>query len=52
MSKHLATMIGEGCTINDIEQAARADGMRSLSEVGMDLVASGATDIAEYERVL
>jgi type IV pilus assembly protein PilB len=52
MDKELVTMIGEGCTIGDIEQAARARGMRSLSDAGMDLVAAGATDIAEYERVL
>ena len=52
MNKELVTMIGEGRTIGDIEQAARADGMRSLSDAGMDLVASGATDIAEYQRVL
>ena len=52
MNKELSIMVGEGCSISEIEQAARAGGMRSLSETGVDLVASGATDIAEYERVL
>jgi type IV pilus assembly protein PilB len=52
MDKELVTMIGEGCTIGDIEQAAKARGMRSLNDAGADLVAAGTTDIAEYERVL
>jgi type IV pilus assembly protein PilB len=52
MDKKLVTMIGEGSTIGDIEQAASEGGMRSLSDAGMELVATGATDIAEYERVL
>jgi type IV pilus assembly protein PilB len=52
MDKELAAMIGERCTIGEIERAARAGGMRSLSDAGLDLVASGAIDIAEYERVL
>ena len=52
MDKDLATMVGDGCTISEIEQAARAGGMRSLGDMGVDLVASGATDIDEYERVL
>ena len=52
MDKELVTMISEQCSIGDIEQAARAGGMRSLSDAGMDLVAAGVTDIAEYERVL
>jgi len=52
MDKELVTMIGEGCTIGDIEKAARARGMRSLGDAGADLVAAGTTDIAEYERVL
>ncbi len=52
MNKELATMISEKCTIGEIERAARANGMRSLNDAGLELVASGATDIAEYERVL
>ena len=52
MNKELAMMVGEGRTIGEIEKAARAGGMRSLSDAGMDLVARGETDIAEYERVL
>lgn len=52
MDKEIVTMIGEGCTIGEIDRAARAGGMRSLSDAGMELVAAGATDIAEYERVL
>jgi len=52
MNKELATMISEKCTIGEIERVARANGMRSLNDAGLDLVASGATDIAEYERVL
>ncbi len=52
LDKELVTMIGERRTIGEIERAARAGGMRSLSDAGMDLVASGEIDIAEYERVL
>jgi type II secretory ATPase GspE/PulE/Tfp pilus assembly ATPase PilB-like protein len=52
MDKALVTMIGERRTIAEIEQAARAGGMRSLSDAGIDLVAGGDIDIAEYERVL
>lgn len=52
MNKELALMVGKGRSIGDIEEAARAGGMRSLSDAGMDLVARGETDIAEYERVL
>jgi type IV pilus assembly protein PilB len=52
MDKELVTMIGERRTIGEIERAARAAGMRPLSDAGMDLVATGTIDIAEYERVL
>jgi type IV pilus assembly protein PilB len=52
MDKELVTAIGEGCTIGEIEQLATAAGMRPLKEAGLDLVATGSTDIAEYERVL
>jgi len=52
IDKKLGAMIAERSTIGAIEQAARAGGMRSLSDAGIDLVAAGATDIAEYERVL
>jgi len=52
MDKELFTMIGERRTIGEIERAARDGGMRSLSDAGIDLVATGTIDIAEYERVL
>jgi type IV pilus assembly protein PilB len=52
MDRELRTLIGEGGSIGDIEQAARERGMRTLSDAGVDLVAEGVTDIAEYERVL
>jgi type IV pilus assembly protein PilB len=52
MDQELITLIGQGGTIGDIEQAARARGMRTLSDAGVDLVAKGITDIAEFERVL
>jgi type IV pilus assembly protein PilB len=52
MDRELLTLIGEGGTIADIEQAARARGMRTLGDAGIDLVAAGVTDIAEFERVL
>ena len=52
MDSHLTTMIGEGATINEIQQAAESRGMRTLSDSGRELVAGGITDIAEYERVL
>jgi type IV pilus assembly protein PilB len=52
MNKELATMIGEGSTIADIEKVAMERGMRTLADAGRDLVASGATDVAEFERVL
>ena len=52
LDKTLVTMIGERCTISEIEKAAQSAGMRSLDDAGVDLVAKGDTDIAEYERVL
>jgi len=52
MDASLTAMIGEGATINEIQQAATARGMRTLSDAGRELVAGGVTDIAEYERVL
>jgi len=52
LDKELATMIGKGSPISEIENAAREKGMRSLGEAGIDLVARGVTDIAEFERVL
>ena len=52
VDKLLANMIGERNTIADIEQAARKTGMRSLTDIAVDLVARGVTDIAEFERVL
>jgi type IV pilus assembly protein PilB len=52
MSKELADMIGERSSISDIEQTARNGGMRLLVDAGVELVATGVTDIAEYERVL
>jgi type IV pilus assembly protein PilB len=52
LDKDLATMIGKGCPIIEIENTAREKGMRSLSDAGIDLVARGATDIAEFARVL
>jgi type II secretory ATPase GspE/PulE/Tfp pilus assembly ATPase PilB-like protein len=52
LDKQLVTMIGERCTISEIEKAAKSSGMRPLTEAGIDLVAQGLTDIAEYERVL
>ena len=52
MDSFLTSMIGEGATINEIQQAAKSRGMRTLSDAGRELVARGITDIAEYERVL
>ena len=52
MNKDIVTMIGEGRTIAEIEQVAAETGMRPLKDLGIDLVAAGTTDIAEYERVL
>jgi type IV pilus assembly protein PilB len=52
LDKNLVTMIGDRCTISEIEKAAQVSGMRSLSDAGLELVARGDTDIAEYERVL
>ena len=52
MDRELLSLISEGGTIDDIEGAARARGMRTLGDAGIDLVARGATDIAEFERVL
>jgi type IV pilus assembly protein PilB len=52
MDQALLRLIGEGGTIADIEQAALERGMRTLSDAGIDLVADGTTDIAEFERVL
>jgi len=52
VDRELVTMIGEGCTIGDIQKAASASGMRTLSDAGIERVAEGITDIAEFERVL
>jgi type II secretory ATPase GspE/PulE/Tfp pilus assembly ATPase PilB-like protein len=52
MDPFLTTMIGEGATISEIQQAAESRGMRTLNDAGRDLVADAITDIAEYERVL
>jgi len=52
MDPFLITMIGEGATIHEIQQAAESRGMRTLNDAGRDLVADAITDIAEYERVL
>jgi len=52
LDKELATMIGKGSPIIEIENTAREKGMRSLSDAGIDLVSRGVTDIAEFERVL
>jgi len=52
MDRELLALIGQGGTIAEIEQAARARGMRTLSDAGISLVARGVTDIAEFERVL
>jgi type IV pilus assembly protein PilB len=52
IDRELITMISEGGSTIDIEEAAKAHGMRTLSDAGVDLVAKGLTDIAEFERVL
>ena len=52
VDRELITMINEGGTTIDIEEAAKARGMRTLNDAGVDLVANGTTDIAEFERVL
>jgi type IV pilus assembly protein PilB len=52
LDKNLVTMIGDRCTISEIEKAAQGSGMRSLADAGVELVARGDTDIAEFERVL
>jgi type IV pilus assembly protein PilB len=52
MDRELIAMIGAGSTIGDIEEAAKARGMKTLAEAGIDLVAQGITDVSEFERVL
>lgn len=52
VDRELITMINEGGTTIDIEEAAKGRGMRTLNDAGVDLVAKGTTDIAEFERVL
>ena len=52
VDRELITMINEGGTTIDIEEMAKARGMRTLNDAGVDLVANGTTDIAEFERVL
>ena len=52
VDRELITMISAGGTTIDIEEAAKARGMRTLNDAGVDLVAKGITDIAEFERVL
>ncbi|MGV6807694.1 MAG: GspE/PulE family protein [bacterium] len=52
MDRILGAMVGEGASITEIDRAAKSRGMRTLADAGMDLVADGVTDIAEFERVL
>jgi len=52
MDQELLNMVGEGAAISDIEQAAKARGMRTMRDAGTALVETGATDIAEFQRVL
>jgi type IV pilus assembly protein PilB len=52
VDRELITMINDGGTTIDIEETAQARGMRTLKDAGVDLVANGTTDIAEFERVL
>lgn len=52
MDQRMLNLIGEGAPVGEIEMAAKERGMRTLSHAGMELVASGLTDIPEFERVL
>ena len=52
VDRELITMISAGGTTIDIEEAAKARGMRTLDDAGVELVAKGITDVAEFERVL
>ncbi len=52
IDSEFASLIGDGCTIGEIEAAAQGRGLRTLANAGADLVAQGITDIAEFERVL
>lgn len=48
----LRTLIDDGASSFQIEQHARAKGQFSMRDAGIQLVADGETDIAEFNRVL
>lgn len=52
VDQDILTMITEGASIVEIGKAAKERGMHTLDEAGLELVAKGVTDIAEFERVL
>ena len=51
IDEEIAALIGKGASLDDIRDAARASGMRSLYEDGLQKIEAGLTSLAEVERV-
>jgi len=51
ISEQIKTLIMEGCTEQDIEKAAREEGIDDLRQSGLKKVRDGITSLAEIERV-
>ena len=51
ISEQIKTLIMEGCTEQDIEQAALREGVADLRRSGLDKVRDGVTSLEEIERV-
>jgi type II secretory ATPase GspE/PulE/Tfp pilus assembly ATPase PilB-like protein len=52
VDEELRSLIDSGASPSEIERHTRAKGLFSIHQAGLRLVASGQSDIAEFERVL
>ncbi len=52
VSEQLRRMILERCSADDVREAARSEGMRTLREDGLEKIRRGVTSVSEVLRVL
>jgi type IV pilus assembly protein PilB len=52
MTDSVRRLILDGASNEDLRRAARADGMRTLHEAGLEKIRQGITSVAEVLRVL
>lgn len=52
MDRNLKGLILDGASIDDLRDAARASGMKTLADYSLQLVAQGKTTLEEVERVV